>query len=115
MLAIVTSDPVDEQSVILVCPDDAVTITCETKGSLVWLIGGILSRYYDQNSTSGRIHTKNGFDFRLVKQDGYNFTSIARTNTSADSNITCGPSGVVGDTDNSHLRIQVVGMTLQHL
>ena len=93
-----------------VCPNDSVNITCQTKSALIWLLSGNILIAYDAISPIGTTEEKEGFAITLLESDGTSFMSVVDTRMNSSFNLSCSPSGVVGDVNNAEIAVTVLGM-----
>ena len=112
-LAILTSDLGGTNTSVTVCPNQPITLTCQTSTSLAWFYStenGQESRHFTEENAVNQTFQQDGIEFKLTHKNGNNFTSTAVVKTANGLNITCSPDGIANNPENSAISIAVKGM-----
>lgn len=94
--AILTSDLGGDNDTVVLCPNEVITLTCQTtSGALVWLPNTV----FNPGSANSSVVPIDGgtIEFRLLDRMGANYTSTAIVNTTTDITVNCSSDGVVSD------------------
>ena len=98
----------------MICPNEPVNITCQTKNALVWLLqnsGDMKTlKVYNGQSSPNQPDAVDNFVITLLENDGVNFTSLLEAETDSSFNISCSPTGGANDIDNNaNIIVSVIG------
>ena len=113
-LAILTSDLGGTNTSVTVCPNQPITLTCQTPTSIIaWFYStenGQKSRHFTEENAVNQTFQQDGIEFKLTHKNGNNFTSTAVVKPANELNITCNPDGIANNPDSSMISILVTGM-----
>ena len=97
-LAILTSDVGGNNASLVICPNELVTLSCQTFSSaLAWFNDGVTSKIYVQtdniNVSTIEPIDQGVLDFKLTEIIGNNLTSVVIVNVTDDVTVGCNHDG----------------------